>query len=107
MTRALVKLVSSVLSLGVLASCLMAAPADGQVYVEVAPPAPPAEFIATATPVYFEGRPAYWWNGRWYFRDGGRWGYYHDEPGYLRDYRGRQAPPRAYYGRGGGGYRHR
>ena len=104
MKRSLVMLVSSFLSLGTIATSFVAMPADAQVVVEVGPP---DEFIATATPVYFEGRPAYWWGGRWYYRDGRRWGAYRDEPGFLRDYRAHREPARAYYGRGGGGFRRR
>jgi hypothetical protein len=88
-------------------ACLFAAvPAFAQVEIVVGPP---ADFIATAEPVYFEGRPAYWWGGRWYFRDGPGWHYYHDEPAYLRGWRGQHPyPGRVYYGRAhGGGYRRR
>lgn len=104
MTRSFMKTINSLIAAGILASCLVPMPAEGQVYVDVGL-APPPEFIATATPVYYEGRPAYWWNGRWYFRDGARWGYWHDEPGYLHDWRGHHEPARVYYGRAGGGYR--
>jgi hypothetical protein len=69
---------------------------------------PPAEYIATAEPVYYEGHSSYWYNNRWYYRDGGgRWGYYHGEPGYLHDWRGRPGwGGRYHYGNGGfrGGY---
>jgi hypothetical protein len=53
----------------------------------VAPPAPPAAYIATVQPEYFEGRPVYWYNNSWYYRDGGAWNYYRTEPGALRDRR--------------------
>src|ERR1700677_3221502 len=58
---------------------------------------PPPEFVATATPVFFEGHAAYWYGGRWYYRDRGAWGYYHDEPGYLHDWRGHREPERRFY----------
>ena len=45
--------------------------------------APPAAYIATSQPEYFEGRPVYWYNNNWYFRDHGRWTYYRREPVYL------------------------
>jgi hypothetical protein len=45
---------------------------------------PPAAYIATATPEYYEGRPAYYYNNSWYYRDHGRWSYYRHEPVYLR-----------------------
>jgi hypothetical protein len=48
---------------------------------------PSAEFVATASPVYYEGRPAYYYGNRWYYRDGNRWGAYRSEPAYLGAYR--------------------
>jgi hypothetical protein len=63
---------------------------------------PPAEYIATAEPVYYEGHPAYWYGGRWYYRNGGVWGHYDAEPAYLRDWRGRPGwGARYHYGNGG------
>ena len=44
---------------------------------------PPPAFVASTAPVYYQGRPAYYYNDRWYFRSGGGWGYYRSEPGYL------------------------
>jgi hypothetical protein len=103
MTNAFVKTLQGLLCAAAIAACVFAAGARAQVHVE-----PPPEVIATLSPVYFEGRPAYWWGGRWYYRNGSAWGYYHDEPGYLRDWRGHHEPARAYYGRGHfGGYRRR
>jgi hypothetical protein len=85
--------------------CLRSAPARAQVEVGVEPP---PEFIATTAPVYFEGRAAYWYGDRWYYRDGGAWRFYHNEPGFLHDWRGHHDYARHYYGRGHwGGYRHR
>lgn len=49
--------------------------------------APPAAYIATSQPEYFGGRPVYWYNNSWYFRDHGRWSYYRQEPVYLRNRR--------------------
>ncbi len=48
---------------------------------------PSAAYIATAQPEYFQGRAHYWYNNRWYYRDGARWSYYRSEPVYLRDRR--------------------
>ena len=48
---------------------------------------PPAAYIATAAPEYYEGRPVYWYNNYWYYRDHGRWSYYRAEPGWLRERR--------------------
>jgi hypothetical protein len=36
---------------------------------------PPDAYIATTEPVYFEGHAAYWYGGRWFYRDGARWGH--------------------------------
>lgn len=72
--------------------------------------AEPAYVEARAAPVevyqyprtYYEGRPVYLVNGRWYFVDRGRWHYYRSEPRPL--YRERvyieqapAAPRRRYY----------
>jgi hypothetical protein len=104
-TKALWKILKGALCAVALSGTLWAGSARAQVEVVVEPP---PDFVATATPVYFEGRPAYWWGNRWYYRDGPRWGYYHDEPGYLRDWRGHHAFAPHYYGRGHfGGYRRR
>jgi hypothetical protein len=63
---------------------------------------PPAGYIATATPVYYQGYPSYYYGGRWYWREGSAWRIYRDEPVYLRDYRTRVTVPipRQSYGRG-------
>jgi hypothetical protein len=72
--------------------------ARAQIVVTVAPP---AAYIASAQPEYFEGRPVYWYNNSWYYRDHGRWSYYRSEPGYLHERRAHWAPaPRRDY-RGG------
>jgi len=97
-------MLKNVLLVGATLLSLLVAPAHAQVEVVVSPP---AWFLATAWPVYFEGHAAYWYGDRWYYRDGGAWRYYHEEPGHLRDYRGRHEPQRQFYGRAhGGGYRH-
>jgi hypothetical protein len=53
----------------------------------VAPPPPPSAYIATTQPEYYEGRPVYFYNGNWYYRDDHGWNYYRSEPAYLRDRR--------------------
>jgi hypothetical protein len=66
---------------------------------------PPAAYIATAAPEYFEGRPVYYYNNYWYYRDRGRWSFYRSEPIYLRERRAHWVG--GYYGRPGyvrGGY---
>lgn len=65
--------------------------ARAQVVVTIAPP---AAYIATSQPEYFEGRPVYYYNNNWYYRDHGRWSYYRREPVYLRDRRAHWAPAR-------------
>jgi hypothetical protein len=91
------------------------APRVANAQVEVVVDEPPAAFIATAAPEYFENRPVYWYNNYWYYRDHGRWSYYRSEPGWLRDRRahwgggyvyGRPGYARGgYVVRGGGNYR--
>lgn len=47
--------------------------------------APPDAYIATVQPEYYDGVPVYYYNNYWYYRDRwGRWGYYRNEPEYLR-----------------------
>jgi hypothetical protein len=103
MTRLL--MLSCVLGVGI-SACVPVVPVGPEVGVDVYPP---GAFIATASPVYFEGRAAYWYGNRWWYRDGGAWRFYGNEPAYLRSYRARvPAPARQYYGRAhGGGYRRR
>jgi hypothetical protein len=100
MKRAIEMLSKGALCAGVLALSLVSTPARAQVVVEIGPP---AEYIATTEPVYFEGRPAYWYGDRWYYRDGGSWRHYRDEPAHLRNYRRQHVPVRQYYGRAHGG----
>ena len=75
-------------ALGALATAtLVAAPAAAQ----WAPP--PPEFIATTEPVYYENHAAYWYGGRWVWRDErGTWNHYEREPPALAQRRV-QAPP--------------
>ncbi len=54
---------------------------------------PPPSFIATTAPVYYEGRPAFWYNERWYFRTPTGWAYYRAEPKYLYEQRTIYGPP--------------
>jgi hypothetical protein len=69
------------------AALAASAPGDAQAQY-IAPPAPPAAYIATVSPEYFEGRPVYFWNNQWYYRDAHGWNFYRNEPGYLHDRRG-------------------
>jgi hypothetical protein len=104
MTRALQTLSKGLLIAGAIAACLASTPAQAEVRIEISPP---SWYIATSRPVYYEGRPAYWYDNHWYYREGRSWRTYNDEPRYLREHRGR-APERHYYGRDhDGGFRHR
>ncbi|HET9989444.1 MAG TPA: hypothetical protein VFQ65_13025 [Kofleriaceae bacterium] len=69
-----------------LAVALAPMQADAQISVSIGI-APPSAYIATTQPEYFEGRPVYWYNNNWYYRDHGRWSYYRSEPRYLRERR--------------------
>jgi len=41
------------------------------------------DYVYSYPSVYYEGRPVYLIDGRWYFDRGGRWVYYRDEPDVL------------------------
>jgi hypothetical protein len=102
MNKKIKTMLQGVLCAGALAAS--AAVARAQIEVSVGFPTP--EFIATTSPIVFEGHSAYWFGGRWYYRDGGAWRYYRDEPVFLRDRRMQRAPDRHFYGRAhGGGFR--
>ena len=96
MTRMSTKILPAVL----IASCLGAVPASAGVRITVV--LPPPEFIATETPVYYEGRPVYLYRGQWFYREGREWRHYRGEPSHLREYReGHRMEPHYY------GHRHR
>ncbi len=78
-------------------ACLRAAPARAQVQVVFEPP---AAFIGTTEPVYYEGHAAYWYGNRWYYRDGRAWRSYGSEPDDLREQRAHHGAYRHFYGRG-------
>ena len=105
MRRIFVTMFRGALCAGAIASFCLTTPAQAQVEVRIFPP---AWFIATAPPVYYEGHAAYWYGNRWYYRDGGSWRSYNNEPDHLREYRGHHEVGRQYYGRAhGGGFHHR
>ena len=105
MTRALVTMLKGALCAGLITASLAATPAQAQLEVRIFPP---AWYIATTRPVYFEGRASYWYGDRWYYREGRHWRTYREEPAFLREHRGRHQPDRHYYGRGHeGGFRRR
>lgn len=78
MSRVITLVITTAIALG------SSTEARAQIVIRVGPP---AAYIATSQPEYFEGRPVYWYNNSWYFRDHGRWSYYRREPVYLRDRR--------------------
>jgi hypothetical protein len=70
----------------------LASPAAAQVVVSVAAPLPlvappPPVFVASAAPVYYEGRAAYWYGNRWVWRDHYGWHAYDREPVFLHEHR--------------------
>jgi hypothetical protein len=60
---------------------------------------PPAEFIATTEPVYYQGHAAYWYGNQWYYHDEhGGWAHYDHEPRELADHRAHAPPATHFYG---------
>jgi hypothetical protein len=95
MHRPLFRLLMGILLVGAISVGLRAAPAQAQIVIE-----PPSTCIATISPVYYQGRAAYWCGDQWYYQNGDAWGVYGTEPAYLHTYRGSHAPARQFYGRG-------
>jgi hypothetical protein len=63
-----------------------AAPATARAQY-VAPPPPPPSYVASYSPVYYNGLAHYYWHDHWYYRDRyGAWQYYENEPVYFREY---------------------
>jgi hypothetical protein len=61
---------------------------------------PPADFVATAEPVYYDGHATYWYGNHWVYRDGNRWSSYRQEPRELAEHRAQHGEqPRANYAR--------
>jgi hypothetical protein len=59
-------------------------------------PIPVADSTIESYPhTWYENRPVYLVNGRWWYRDGSRWAYYTREPDHLRHTRRyvQEAPP--------------
>jgi hypothetical protein len=96
MNRTLVNLSKGALCVGALAACLASLPAQAQVQIQISPP---SWFIATNRPVYYEGRPSYWYGNQWHYRQGRTWRTYRSEPRYLRDQRSHGQSRRHDYGR--------
>jgi hypothetical protein len=82
------KPLSVVLSAGAIAATLAYGPmANAQVVVY-----PPAEYVASYEPIYYNGFAHYLYHDHWYYRDhGGAWRGYEHEPGALHDRRGEWA----------------
>ena len=49
--------------------------------------APPAAFLATVEPFYYDDRPVYWYANRWRYRDAQGWHSYDAEPRLLQERR--------------------
>jgi hypothetical protein len=102
-----IRTVSSVLASSVTIGALAALGVIGAIGLHSAPAAaqvvyvaPPAEVIATLTPVYHEGHPTYWYHGYWHYRDPhGAWAYYHEEPAFLHEWRSHHVVVYHHYGR--------
>lgn len=58
---------------------------------------PPDAYVATTEPVYYEGRPVYWYRDRWYYREGRAWRHYEREPPALYQHRNAGPPVRHRY----------
>ncbi len=78
-----IKLLSVVVPLCAIGA-LFSADAKAQVVVE-----PPAAYVASYSPVYYNGFAHYYYGNRRYYRDHGAWRSYDHEPEYLGGYRGR------------------
>lgn len=61
---------------------------DAFIVVETAPPR-----YREGPRTQYRGRSVYYTDGRWYRRDGNRWGYYREEPRELVRYRREYRPP--------------
>jgi hypothetical protein len=104
MLRPILKTVSCVVFAGALSSCLAGIGVRPGVEVTIFPP---AWFIATSSPEYYDGHATYWYEDRWYYRDGNSWRHYDSEPAPLRESRGNHEGQRKLYGaKHGGGYGH-
>ena len=90
----LINITKGLMIAGAITLGLFATPAQAQIEVTIYPP---AAFRATARPVYYEGHAAYWYGGRWHYRDGEHWRVYQEEPRYLREYRVVRVPVRQHY----------
>jgi hypothetical protein len=63
---------------------------------------PPAEYVASTEPVYYEGHAAYWYGNAWYWHDEhGAWQHYDHEPQFLADHRAHFPPVRRSWAHGG------
>jgi hypothetical protein len=93
-TRSPATILRRFLSVAAIAGCLASTPALAQIQVQIFPP---ASFVAVNRPVYYEGHATYWYGNQWYYRDGRKWRAYHQEPVYLREYRGRHRTAQYHY----------
>ena len=49
---------------------------------------PPAAYVASYSPFYYNGVAHYYYGNQWYYRDHGAWRGYEHTPGFLYDHRG-------------------
>jgi hypothetical protein len=49
---------------------------------------PPAAYVASYEPIYYNGFAHYYYRNRWYYRDHNAWRGYDREPGFLHEHRG-------------------
>jgi hypothetical protein len=54
---------------------------------------PSGTYVSAAPPVYYEGRPVYWYRNHWYYREGRGWRHYPNEPVVLYQRRVARRPP--------------
>jgi len=95
MNRMLVRLSKAAAAVGVVAGLSLLAPSSASAQEVVYPD---DAYVASATPVYYNGVAHYWYRDRWYYRNGASWAWYHGgEPGYLHDYRFRTWPGGVYH----------
>jgi hypothetical protein len=62
--------------------------ADAQIVVSEGPP---AAYVASYEPVYYNGFAHYLYRDRWYYRDHAAWHAWDHEPGFLHEHRGEWA----------------
>ena len=62
---------------------MLSAPEASAQYASARFGPPPAAYVASYRPVYYNGMPHYWYGGHWFYRQGGAWRWYEHEPAGL------------------------